>query len=127
MVERAAEVTILASFFFPGAVGFMKMHTETDRCSSYLMLVTHEKQSDFWRFLSNDPIGWKILSEYVVFPRSALGYRAICSSTMAAIAASSVSIAPTRVAAARQSRSRARAAVVVKASADERQVRDRPL
>jgi hypothetical protein len=69
MVERAAEVTILASFFFPGAVGFMKMHTETDRCSSYLMLVTHEKQSDFWRFLSNDPIGWKILSEYVVFPR----------------------------------------------------------
>ena len=85
------------------------------------MLVTHEKQSDFWRFLSNDPIGWKILSEYVVFPRSALGYRAICSSTMAAIAASSVSIAP-----ARQSRSRARAAVLVKASADERQVRGPP-
>ena len=46
---------------------------------------------------------------------------------MAAIAASSVSIAPARVAAVRQSRSPARAAVVVKASADERQVRDRPL
>ena len=42
---------------------------------------------------------------------------------MAAIAASSVSIAPARVAAARQSRSRARAAVVVKASADERRER----
>jgi hypothetical protein len=38
-----------------------------------------------------------------------------------------VSIAPSRVAAFRQSISRARAAVVVKASADERQVRDRPL
>ena len=72
MVERAFSPV----FFFSGGGGFhedMKMHTEIDRCSSYLMLVTHEKQSDFWRFLSNDPIGWKILSEYVVFPRSALG------------------------------------------------------
>ena len=111
-------------------MGFMKMHTETVRRSSYLMLVPIKSQSEFGCFLAEQSDWLKnpffILSEYVVFPRSAVGDQAICSSTMAAIAASSVSIAPARVAAARQSRSRARAAVVVKASADERQVRGLP-
>ena len=108
-------------------MGFMKMHTETVRRYSYLMLVPIKSQSEFGCFLAEqsdwlkNPIGL-----YVVFSRSAVGDQAICSSTMAAIAASSVSIAPARVAAARQSRSRARAAVVVKASADERQVRGLP-
>jgi len=104
----------------------MKMHTETVRRSSYLMLVFIKSQSEFGCFLAEQSDWLKNPIGYVVFPRSAVGDQAICSSTMAAIAASSVSIAPARVAAARQSRSRARAAVVVKASADERQVRGLP-
>ena len=49
--------------FFPGAMGFMKMHTETVRRSSYLVLVLIKSQSEFGCFLAEqsdwlkNPIG----------------------------------------------------------------------